>query len=90
LFNYANPNIPDFIETNNIPPNNLISDEVATLGRVLFYDKKLSVNNTIACANCHKQEFAFGDTATVSKGFNEAFTTKHAPRLINLAHAPNS
>lgn len=40
----------------------------AELGRVLFYDKKLSKDGTIACANCHKQELAFGDNAAVSKG----------------------
>lgn len=38
------------------------------LGRVLFYDKNLSKDGKIACANCHKQELAFGDDAPVSKG----------------------
>lgn len=38
------------------------------LGRVLFYDKNLSKDGTISCASCHKQELAFGDNASVSKG----------------------
>jgi cytochrome c peroxidase len=38
------------------------------LGRVLFYDKSLSKDGKIACANCHKQALAFGDNSAVSKG----------------------
>lgn len=38
------------------------------LGRVLFYDKSISKDGKIACANCHKQELAFGDNTSVSKG----------------------
>ncbi len=38
------------------------------LGRVLFYDKSLSKDGKIACANCHKQSLGFGDNASVSKG----------------------
>ncbi len=38
------------------------------LGRVLFYDKNLSKDGKVACANCHKQNLAFGDDAAVSKG----------------------
>src|SRR5438128_1202431 len=40
-------------EINNTPADNAITNDGATLGRVLFYDKSLSVNNTIACASCH-------------------------------------
>src|SRR5690242_20689662 len=40
-----------------------------TLGRVLFYDTKLSINNTVSCASCHKQALAFADNVRFSKGF---------------------
>ncbi|MBL7774665.1 MAG: c-type cytochrome [Saprospiraceae bacterium] len=40
----------------------------ATLGRVLFYDKKLSKDGTVSCASCHKQELAFADDSKVSTG----------------------
>src|SRR5690349_8866999 len=46
------------------------SDEQIQLGRVLFYDTKLSANGTVSCASCHKQEYAFGDNVAFSKGFN--------------------
>lgn len=82
LLNYANQTIPTYITKDNVPINNPITDEGATLGRVLFYDKKLSVNNTTACASCHKQEFAFGDTATASVGV-AGTTGRHSMRLVN-------
>lgn len=82
LFNYENQIIPAYITKDNTPANNPITDEGATLGRVLFYDKKLSRNNTLSCANCHKQEFAFGDTATASVGVNGT-TGRHSMRLVN-------
>lgn len=81
LFNYSNQAIPAYITKDNTG-NNSISDEGATLGRVLFYDKNLSSNNTIACASCHHQEFAFGDTSLVSVGVN-GVTGRHSMRLVN-------
>ena len=41
----------------------------ATMGRVLFYDTRLSQNNKISCASCHLQERAFADKTSVSRGF---------------------
>jgi len=69
LFNYANQVVPNYINQDNTPNNNPIRDEIATLGRVLFYDTNLSLNNTISCASCHKQELAFGDDRLQSEGF---------------------
>ena len=60
LFNYENQPVPGYITRDNTL-GNTITDEGATLGRVLFYDKQLSSNNTISCASCHKQSVAFGD-----------------------------
>lgn len=48
--------------------NNNWNDEKASLGRILFYDKKLSLNNSTSCASCHSQEFAFAEDLTVSTG----------------------
>jgi cytochrome c peroxidase len=49
---------------------------------VLFYDKKLSANNTVSCGSCHRQEFGFGDTAIASQGVNGK-TGRHSMRLVN-------
>lgn len=86
LYNYADIDLPPYIEADNTPPDNEITNEIATLGRVLFYDKHLSLNNSISCAGCHIQAYAFGDTALVSKGFDGELTERHAPRLINLTY----
>ncbi len=86
LENYANQGKPAYIVKNNLG-NNVITDKTATLGRVLFYDKNLSINNTISCASCHKQNFAFGDTALVSTGVEGGFTIRHSMRLINTRFA---
>lgn len=83
LYNYSNQVVPNYILKNNIPANNNLTDAGATLGRVMFYDKNLSINNTISCASCHKQEFAFGDTAVRSVGYNGGLTDRHSMRLVN-------
>ncbi len=81
LPNYAAQPIPSYITKDN-SAGNTITNAKATLGRVLFYDKHLSTNNTIACASCHLQQFAFSDTATASTGVNGT-TGRHAMRLVN-------
>lgn len=85
LFNYENQEIPDYIIQDNTD-NNPVSDAGATLGRVLFYDKHLSSDNSIACASCHQQEFAFSDTSLVSTGVN-GVTGRHSMRLVNARFA---
>ena len=63
--------------------NNPITNEGATLGRVLFYDKMLSVNGEKSCASCHHQEFAFTDNVRFSKGFEGGLTRRNSMSLSN-------
>lgn len=86
LDNYAAQGKPAYVNKDNTAANS-ITDKTATLGRVLFYDKNLSFNNTVSCASCHKQEFAFGDTATASLGVENGRTIRHSMRLINARYA---
>jgi cytochrome c peroxidase len=86
LFNYTHQNIPSYITQDNTFQNP-ITDGGATLGRVLFYDKNLSSDNSTACASCHQQEFAFGDTSSVSQGVN-GLTKRHSMRIINPRFQP--
>lgn len=81
LSNYANQSKPNYITKDNTT-GNPITDKGATLGRVLFYDKNLSSNNTISCSSCHIQANAFSDDAVASDGVNGT-TTRHSMRLIN-------
>ena len=86
LANYAVQPIPAYITRTNTTAGNAITDKGATLGRVLFYDKRLSKDNTIACASCHQQAHAFGDPATASTGV-AGTTTRHAMRLVDARFA---
>ncbi|WP_375237940.1 cytochrome-c peroxidase [Aurantibacter sp.] len=81
LNNYANQIIPGYIIKDNTGTN-VITNEKATLGRILFYDKNLSSDNTVSCASCHHQDLAFGDSNVASIGVNGA-TGRHSMRLVN-------
>ncbi len=89
LLNYANQTKPFYITKDNTGTN-IISDAKATLGRVLFYDKNVSIDNSISCSSCHKQKFAFSDTAVASPGVLGGFTARHSMRLINARFAAES
>lgn len=71
------------IESDNTPLDNPITNEGAVLGRVLFYEKKLSANGTISCASCHKQENGFSDDVVLSLGFEGGTTRRHSMGLTN-------
>ncbi len=92
LSNYAAPVLPAYYDNtvadlDNTPSNNAINDKVATLGRVLFYDKRLSINDSISCSSCHQQASGFDDTRRFSVGFSGAsFTDAHAMRLGNIRY----
>ena len=81
LANYANQPVPPYITKDNTPASNPLTDAGATLGRVLFYDKKLSSDNSTACASCHLQQHAFGDPAQASIGVNGT-TGRHSTKPI--------
>ena len=74
----------DIRTTDNTPNNNPITNAGATLGRVLFYDKRLSQNNSTSCASCHKQEAGFSDERRFSLGFEGGETGRH---WTALSHA---
>ena len=89
LPNYANQAIPNYIRKDNTGANP-ITNEKAILGRVLFYDKSLSIDNTVACASCHQQAFGFSDPTLASQGVQGGLTTRHSMRLINTRFAIES
>lgn len=82
LTNYAGQAKPAYINKDNTGGNS-ITNAKATLGRVLFYDKNLSIDNTISCGSCHKQQFAFGDNVISSPGVAGGTTARHSMRLAN-------
>jgi cytochrome c peroxidase len=91
-FNYSNQALPayyttpDMLNQDNTQSGNPVTNDGATLGRVLFYDKNLSINKTIACASCHKQANAFADPVVKSTGFNGGLTGRNSMSLINARY----
>jgi cytochrome c peroxidase len=98
-YNYNVLNLPAHFTTNaggqiatsingldNTPANNPITNDGATLGRVLFYDVNLSFNRTISCASCHRQNAGFSDTAVLSAGFKGGKTGRHSMTVINTRY----
>ncbi|HET7461143.1 MAG TPA: cytochrome c peroxidase [Longimicrobium sp.] len=77
------PNGPSVLATDNTPQDNAITDAGATLGRVLFYDMRLSANDGLSCAGCHSPFIGFSDTPRLSVGFAGGLTGRHAPALAN-------
>ncbi|MCO4760329.1 MAG: cytochrome-c peroxidase [Myxococcales bacterium] len=100
MFAYANQPLPAHFKTetmgmhgqtalvddDNTPAHNPITNAGATLGRVLFYDKNLSQNRTVACASCHKPEFGFSDDRVLSKGFDGGDTARHSMGLTQARY----
>jgi len=71
-----------------IPVDNLPTEETIALGRRLFYDKKLSKDNSLACATCHNPERGFADGLEISRGVGGMTGIRNAPTVINAAYLP--
>ncbi len=67
-----------------IPEDNPLTYEGIELGRMLFYDKKLSKDNSISCSSCHQQSLAFTDGKDFSNGVKGAKTRRSSMSLANL------
>ena len=83
FFGAANAPGGSALAADNTPATNPTTNAGATLGRVLFYDRRLSTNDRVACASCHQQPFAFSDTARLSRGFAGGLTGRHSMALAN-------
>lgn len=88
--NYANPTFPvhydaGVLARDNTPGDNPTTNRGATLGRVLFFDRRLSINDTVSCASCHQPPNGMTDSRRFSAGFSGAdFTSAHSMRLGNI------
>ena len=70
------------------PADNPLTEEGVALGRQLFYEKGLSVDGSVACASCHRQELAFTDGRARAQGVQGGRTPRSAMALNNLAWEP--
>ncbi len=93
--NYSRPALPAHFTTavvqnlDNTPNNIQLDDRIATLGRVLFYEKRLSANETTSCASCHIQTKGFADGERLSSGFQGELTGRNSMSLANVRFYEN-
>lgn len=84
--------IVDFEDIGVLPPirfpeDNPYSEEKRELGKVLFFDPRLSVSGQISCASCHDPELGWGDGRRVSFGHDRTSGERNAKSIINVAYA---
>jgi cytochrome c peroxidase len=69
----------------DLPRDNPLTVERVTLGKTLFFDKQLSINNAQSCADCHAPEKAFSDDRRTARGAEGEFGPRNSMPLFNLA-----
>jgi cytochrome c peroxidase len=80
-------NLPRNFPRPRVPATNPLSEAKAELGRYLFYDTRLSGNNTQSCATCHEQERAFTDGRAQVVGSTGEVHPRGSMSLVNVAYA---
>ncbi len=68
------------------PADNPLTAETIALGRRLYYDPVLSVDNSLSCASCHGPEHGFADGKPVSNGFGNKTGTRNSPTVLNSGY----
>lgn len=86
--NYADPGLPapyrdPAVQALDNSRDDPITDAGATLGRALFFDRHLSVDDRLACASCHLPTYGFTDTVAFSVGHAGTHLTRRTMRLAN-------
>jgi cytochrome c peroxidase len=77
-------NITQYLPPMDNPKDNPLTKEGVELGRKLFYETKLSGDNTQSCAGCHMPDKAFSDTAAFSTGIDGNLGGRNAMPIINV------
>ena len=85
---YTLPTIVGLEDPNTyVPADNPLTKEKIELGRAIFFDKRMSKDNTIACANCHIAKKGFGDGMPVSTGIKGQKGGRSAPVSFNRVYS---
>ena len=87
-FQRSEQTYPSWFPTPPFPSDNEYSIERWTLGKKLFFDKALSLNQTVSCGSCHNPSLGFSDSLPTSFGDLNAPGTSNTPALFNLAYHP--
>lgn len=82
-----NLDIPPFFPPMDIPGNNPLTNESVLLGKYLFWEKKLSLDNSISCGSCHLPQNSFSDHNRYSVGVGGTLGNRQSMALINMGWA---
>ncbi len=80
---------PKGFPTPTLPADNPLTVEGIELGRHLFYDSRMSIDESISCSSCHSASASFTDTSQFSEGVNGAIGTRNAMPIFNMAWSPS-
>lgn len=84
----ALPVVPAGLPPVPVPADNPMTAEKVALGRMLYFDKRLSKDGTISCATCHDPTMAWTEHKATSEGIGGKFGQRNSPTVINAAYAP--
>lgn len=68
------------------PADNAYTKKKADLGKLLYFDKRLSADGTVSCATCHNAPCGFSDCKAIAVGIKDHKGTRHSPAIINAAY----
>ena len=79
--------LPDTVPEPRIPEDNPMTAAKVDLGRFLFFDRKLSANETQSCGDCHRQELAFTDGLALAEGSTGDILVRGSMSIANAGYA---
>jgi cytochrome c peroxidase len=71
-----------------LPKQTLSENNPIAFGKKLFFDKRLSINNSVSCATCHNPNYAFSDRLIKSRGVYGREVQRNAPTILNVDYSP--
>ena len=78
--------VPLGLKAPDVPSDNPITDAKVKLGKMLYFDKRLSENQTVSCATCHEPDKGWTDSSPVSTGIHGRKGGRSAPTVLNSAY----
>jgi len=79
--------IPKGLEAMTIPRDNPLTEKKIELGKQLFFDTRLSADNTISCASCHDPEKGWSNAAAVATGIDGQKGGRSVPTIVNSGYS---
>lgn len=84
----AMPKIPLGLPEFDVPKDNPMTADKIALGKLLYFDKRLSVDESVSCATCHDPTMAWAEHTPTSTGVHKKVGPRNSPTVINTAYAP--